>query len=363
MEDRVHGDVMLVGSMPYDDAETVLRKAGQALRGHAGFLPDGEVGTRKNWVGMLPEHIYSKHPGFEETLAPPGRTLVQPDRDADRPPLEGLPGIWTFRVKPGTEVKFDDLRYGTYALDSYRVFRHLRDDGVIDHDVRFQLCLPATCSAIDWSFENPDDWPALHRAYNDRMRQEIALALDEIPADDLVIQWDVAWEFVDMAIGDKRLFAFFPQLTVEEKFQRYAAQLDELWRGIPDEALLGYHWCYGTWGGWPMVAMDDLSLCVRMSNEAAGRSGRRLDYVHMPVAKHPTAEFFAPLADLDIGDATVFLGMVHHTDGIEEFRQRRDLARQFLPEFGVAGVCGYGRIDPDELDHVLEVHAASAAAL
>jgi hypothetical protein len=83
----------------------------------------------------------------------------------------------------------------------------------------------------------------------------------------------------------------------------------------------------------------------------------------MPVAKCPTAEFFAPLADLDIGDATVFLGMVHHTDGIEEFRRRRDLARRFLPEFGVAGVCGYGRVDPDELDQVLEVHAASAAAL
>ena len=85
------------------------------------------------------------------------------------------------------------------------------------------MCLPATCSGIDWNFEEPDDWPRLHRAYNERMREEIALALREIPADDLVIQWDVAWEFVDMAIGDKRLFAFFPQLTAEDKFQRYAA--------------------------------------------------------------------------------------------------------------------------------------------
>ena len=79
----------------------------------------------------------------------------------------------------------------------------------------------------------------------------------ETRADDLVIQWDVAWEFVDMAIGDKRLFAFFPHLTAEDKFQRYAAQLDDLWQDIPDEALFGYHWCYGTWGGWPMVALAD----------------------------------------------------------------------------------------------------------
>ena len=166
-----------------------------------------------------------------------------------------------------------------------------------------------------------------------------------------------------MAIGDKRLFAFFPHLTAEDKFQRYAAELDDLWQDIPDEALFGYHWCYGTWGGWPMVALDDLSLCVRMSNEAARRTGRRLDYVHMPVVKRPTAEFFAPLADLDIGDTKVFLGMVHHTDGIDEFRQRRDLARRYLPEFGIAGVCGYGRVDPNELDQVLAVHAACAAEL
>ena len=54
MGDRVHGDVMLVGSMPYDDAETVLRKAGQALRGHARFLPDGEVGAGRTGSGCCP---------------------------------------------------------------------------------------------------------------------------------------------------------------------------------------------------------------------------------------------------------------------------------------------------------------------
>ena len=203
------------------------------------------------------------------------------------------------------------------------MFRHLRDDGVIDHDVRFQLCLPATCSAIDWSFENPDDWPAVYLGLQRPHACRDRSGVTEIPADDLVIQWDVAWEFVDMAIGDKRLFAFFPHLTAEEKFQRYAAQLDDLWQGIPDDTLLGYHWCYGTWGGWPMVALGDLALCVRMSNEAAKRSGRRLDYVHMPVIKHPTDEFYAPLADLDIGDTKVYLGMVHHTDGIDDFRRAR----------------------------------------
>ena len=66
---------------------------------------------------------------------------------------------------------------------------------------------------------------------------------------------------------------------------------------------------------------------------------------------------------LEIGDTKVFLGIVHHTDGIEDFRRRRDLARKHLPSFGIASVCGYGRVDPGELDHVLRVHAACAEAL
>ena len=38
---------------------------------------------------------------------------------------------------------------------------------------------------------------------------------------------------------------------------------------IPEDVLIGYHLCYGTWGGWPMTEVDDLSLCVRLSNEPA----------------------------------------------------------------------------------------------
>jgi hypothetical protein len=363
MAGRVESDVMLVGSMPYDDAGEVFRRAGRALRGHVSFLPDGEVKERTNWVGMLPQYVYSLQDGLEEVNVPPGRTLVQPDREGEKPPMEELPGIWTFRVKPGAEARFDDLRYGTFALDSYRTFRSLRDEGAVEAGVRFQLCLPSPCSAIDWAFEEPGQWPALYAAYRDGIRRELDKVLTEVPADDLVVQWDAAWEFVDLGIGDKRLFSFFPRMTQEEKAVRYIEQLDGLGQGIPDETQLGYHWCYGTWGGWPMVAMEDLALCVRMSNEAVARTGRRVDYVHMPVPRRPDEGFFAPLAGLDIGETAVFLGMVHHTDGIEDFRRRRDLARRYLPRFGVAGVCGYGRVDQSELDHVLEVHAACAAEL
>jgi hypothetical protein len=112
-----------------------------------------------------------------------------------------------------------------------------------------------------------------------------------------------------------------------------------------------------------MTAMADLRLCVDLSNDTVPRAGRRVDYVHMPVPVDPGPEFFAPLADLDIGDTKVYLGLVHHEDGIEGARRRIALAGEVLPEFGIAAVCGYGREDPAAVGDVLALHRACAAEL
>ena len=357
-------DVLLVGSLPYESAEEAFRVAGTELRGHVGWLPDGEFGARQMWVGMMLELVFQHHPDIEETKAPPDRAIQEaPEETQGDGPGEELEGMWLFRVKPGRKIHFDDLKYGTFAAESYQVFRRLRDEGVIPPGVRFQMSLPSPHSAIDGCFDDPDQWPDLYAAYVEGMRGEIRKALETIPAEDLAIQWDIALEFLDMFMGEKRWLRFWPHLTPAEKFERHAAQLDELWQEIPDEALLGIHWCFGTWGGWPMADLEDLDLCVRMSNEAKRRFGRRLDYVHMPVTQEPADAFFAPLQRLEIGDTKVFLGMVHHTDGIEDFRLRRDLARNYLGDFGIGSVCGYGRLHADELPDVLRIHAEDAEAL
>ena len=83
----------------------------------------------------------------------------------------------------------------------------------------------------------------------------------------------------------------------------------------------------------------------------------------MPVVRRPDDAFFAPLDDLDVGDTKVFLGIVHHTDGIDDFRRRRDLARAHLGSFGIASVCGYGRVEPALLPEILRIHAQDAEEL
>jgi hypothetical protein len=52
--------------------------------------------------------------------------------------------------------------------------------------------------------------------------------------------------------------------------------------------------------------------------------------------------------------------MVHHTDGIENFRRRRDLARKHLSSFPIGGVCGYGRHRPERPPDILRIHADDA---
>jgi hypothetical protein len=186
--------------------------------------------------------------------------------------------------------------------------------------------------------------------------------LESIPAEDLVIQFDFAWEVVDLAVGDEKYFPFWSD-DAEEKFARHTRLIAEITRTVPDEVPVGYHWCYGTWGGWPMTAMKDLDLCVRLSNATVAVAGRPIDYVHMPVVRHPDGGFFAPLEDLDIGATRVYLGLVHHSDGVEGNHARIDAAREHLADFGIGSVCGYGRVDPGELPLVLDVHAACARDL
>src|SRR5262249_27184147 len=89
----------------------------------------------------------------------------------------------------------------------------------------------------------------------------------------------------------------------------------------------------------------DLTACVTISNAVAARLGRRIDYVHMPVPRERSDDdYFKPLAQLDrkrIGEA--YLGLVHYTDGVEGARRRISAAEKYLPEFGIAAECGFGR--------------------
>jgi hypothetical protein len=118
--------------------------------------------------------------------------------------------MWTFHVRSGENLRWEDLRYGSFVKASYAVFRRLRDEGVIESDVRFQVALPAPSSAINAFFDDPSQWPQVHRVYTDALEREIERMLEGIPAEDLVIQYDLAWEVVHLSMGERNFLPFWP---------------------------------------------------------------------------------------------------------------------------------------------------------
>jgi hypothetical protein len=330
MTPRVSSDLLLVGSLPVDSTDEAFRRGAECFGDLVFALPDGETGPRRAWVGYEREQLVRPNPGVvvvEETASPTGiprhayETPVFAVRDRDA----GL--HWD------TWPRIDD------AIASYDVFRSLRAAGVIPAGLRFQVGLPFPASALNaFKADFASDYPVAERAFEDLVGREIERLVDAIPADDLAIQWDCAYETQDI----EGVLAW----TSEGAWDRFAGPVERLTRLIPEEVLVGYHLCYGTFPEWPMYEARDFGLVVKMANHAIQHSGRIVDWVHLAGPRYLRSEddsFFEPLIDLDPGDTRIFLGIVIPLDGIPGLKRRHATASKYLGEFGVAMYCGFGR--------------------
>jgi hypothetical protein len=330
MARRVDSELLLVGSLPAESTETAFR-AGAELFGDLVFaLPDGETGPRAAWVGYERERLARPNPDVvvvEETESPTGIP-----RHAYETPV--------FGIRDGvTELHFDSWPRIDDAIASYATFTQLRDEGVIPQGMRFQIGLPFPSSAMNaFKADFAADYPIAERGYEDLVGRELARLLGEIPADDLAIQWDCAYETQDI----EGVLAW----TSDGAWERFAGPVRRLGPLIPEEVLMGYHLCYGTFPEWPMYEARDYGVLVRMANFAVANSGRIVDWLHMAGPRYLRSEdrsFFRPLVDLEPQDARVFLGIVLPIDGVKGLQRRHATAKRYLDHFGVAMYCGFGR--------------------
>jgi len=338
---RVRSAVLLVGSIPLNSATEVFETSYRYLGRYVASLPDGEIGPRTFWIGYLARDVYDGHADI--------RTVQK--LDATKPTsFSDMSNRWIFRLKGSSSVPRLETGYARFALESYAQLVRLREAGRVSKELRFQVCFPSTASAYASFFDDPNDWPRMATAYEDAFRRDIDRILRTVPPDDLTVQIDVCVEFRDIKGG---LLGSPPR---PNKLEETAQAVARLASHVPAQVILGVHWCYGTLGGWPMVRIDDLDLCTRLSNATVSEVSRSVDYIHMPVPRHASDAYFAPLANLDTGAARIYLGIIHHTDGMEGFRGRFDVARRHLRDFGVASVCGYGRLGADETRMAFELH-------
>jgi hypothetical protein len=342
MDDKL----LLVGSVPFDTAKEVFDTFGAKLGDHLPAMPDGEVGPRRHWISRVHYQIFAGHPELEILRRP------QPDDGVERLNPRNAADSWQFKVKDGVErVRFGDpgWRLGCTrdAVNSYFVFQTLKEKGVLPAHLRFQVSLPAPNSLVPPRvFPNSGDLDKIKPGITEALRAELAKIVELIPHQHLAIQWDASTEVQD-AYGGIR------ELPADGSIERNIAQFRTLSAGIPEDVLLGYHFCFGTLGGWPRFRPDDLGPAVELANATIEASGRRVDWIHIPTLDRTDDAFFAPLARLRPGSTRVYLGAIHT---MENFAQRIATARKYLPEFGVAAYCGLGRHEATEMPRVLDEH-------
>jgi hypothetical protein len=94
-----------------------------------------------------------------------------------------------------------------------------------------------------------------------------------------------------------------------------------------------------------MPVAADTSSFVEATNALVGAAGRPVGFVHLGLPDGwRSEEHYRPLSGLRLGaDTEVYLGLIHHEDGMAGARGRLHAAAAALDAFGIGAECGMGR--------------------
>lgn len=341
-------EVHLVGSVPLANAEAVFTSVASALGSSIKRIPDGETGERLSWVGWLGS-VFAAIPQLELS-----DEVWRVHEAASKHRL--------YRLKPNTkasDIRIDTLPYGDFALQSYAVFRRLRDAGTIPASTKFQVDFaPAHSAARSHVVETL--LPEMEPIFNDAIMREIDRIAAAIPHRDLAFQFDAASAvFNILQTGN---FGRHGK-TKAEAAANFTELLAMLGNHVPADVDLLYHFCYGDNNHRHSVEPVDMGDMVEMANRLTRAVRRPIQLIHMPVPRNRNDdEYFAPLRKMQLRPETqLALGLVHLTDGLDGTKRRIATARKYLGGFAIATECGFGRRKPETIPELLRLHAAAAA--
>jgi hypothetical protein len=352
MTERKRRPVLLVGSVPLKPASVVFRSAAEHLSGLMPRFPDGEQ------VGWLPG-VWQRMTQNRD-LEPSRKVALVGARDSTD--FFRKLAIQYYKVKPG-RVK-DGLTLGPYgiaenAVESYQQFKRMKDAGKVPRDARFQATLPGPLDcAFVVELPKTELFPLAAAATAD----EIAAIVDAIPADDLTIQIDLAYE-IELEEYQRRPQEFDMPVYegVDWTLDEQAAVVANVANRVPADVELGFHLC-SIWHIDQSKGQDN-NVHVDWCNALSRKIGRSIGYIHMPtVPEHDVADF-APLKRLELHRETqLYLGVIHMDDGIEGAKRRIAAAATALSDFGVGAFCGLAqpsRLEaarPHTVEEIFELH-------
>lgn len=364
---RMPADVLLVGSIPGANAFEAMHSCATGIGDHLNCLPDGETGNRRIWINFLAATVYDTHSAIETLNRPvpvePGHPEEWRGVGENWAP-RGYEDHWQFQLAEGvTELTFPTLGYANVAIESYQTYKRLAADGIIPPGVRFMVAIPLVESAVRIFFSKGEDYPIIRRAYQAALKPEIDKILAAIPSHELAIQWDICMEILAIELNDEQP-GLFPWKGPGDPKQRFLESLEQASALVPEQALVGCHLCYGDLGHKHVIEPQNLSVVVDLANAAQSKVTRDIDFFHMPVPRdRDDADYVAPLRSLNIAPGKLFLGLIHHTDGIDGATRRIAQAKQVAEGFGIATECGFGRRPVEQIPELLDIHRQALKVL
>ncbi|KAJ9654993.1 hypothetical protein H2198_006038 [Neophaeococcomyces mojaviensis] len=345
--------VHLTGSTPFATASEHFHRVGAVLPHHLKSIPDGETGPQGNWIGCQ-YPIFARFP----KLLSSGVWVFPPREDInDLVPLKGIPAM----------VRDIAVNYDVWALQSYSEFRKLRDEGVISKNVKFQVCLPTPLSVMIFYIHTPYR-TTVEPLYENALMKALRNIQDNIPHEDLVIQWDVVQEMslledvprMENAYGlGKESESWFEPIDdgVIERLVRVMGHVDK-------DVDMGMHICYGDFMHKHFIQPPSTEKAAFVVSSLLKKLDRKLDYFQFPVAKARDDEAYydrmkSILPLIHEKGTYIYVGLVHPND--EEGTKRKLAAAQKAlgdSGWGVAAECGIGREPLEGAMNVMETSKA-----
>jgi hypothetical protein len=337
------------------DAEATFTTASAQLGNRLHRIPDGEVGDRYYWIQFQKDF-------FDVT---PGLTRLGDTPFYIRERFDGRPIVLDGSVA-AEDLNLPGLGYADAAIDSYATFARLKREGRIPSAARFQVSLPTPAGVVG-SFFHAENRAEVEPVYERALMGELSRILDAVPHDQLAIQWDTALEFGMLEKAQIRgyeITSWFGD-THDEILQGVLERGTRQAAAVPTAVELGYHLCYGDVEETHFVQPTDAGMLAEVLSGLFERAPRPITWVHLPVPiERDDDAYFAPLASVEWPPATeVYLGLIHHEDGLEGALRRAATASKFVGEYGVATECGFGRGPRERTTALLELHEAVAASL
>lgn len=220
----------LVGSVPFADCAAVFRQCEAGMPGRLKRIPDGETGSR-SYFTVWQTNVLSKSPAimaeFKNNQPLPDRTVTDAEIEAAMAQLTS-----------GAPL---DTGYGLAAIESYAIFKDLRDEGVIPAGTRFMVCVPTTPSVLAPFVQKPFQ-ARVEPIYEEALFRALREIQQAIPHHDLAFQIDLAadtafWEGIEIYRpwfhGDVKTY-------MVDYTARMIGQIEQ-------DVEVGLHNCYGEW--------------------------------------------------------------------------------------------------------------------